>query len=195
MVEFPKQYFDDPDEEQVDVLGKAYVGPFVNGRRTPPIFVLTDRRLYQFGSVAARGIARAYRWRRGQASVDLTDIVEVHYKELALRYRALLALLSLAAGPAALAFGWMDRNPLLTGLGGLCLGMGMLLGALYYIGRGILLVVQLRDGFLATRLDWYRRGDVKAFQRSIWSKIDAMKPIEPPPPLQGPNEWAGATPF
>jgi hypothetical protein len=195
MVEFPSKYFDDPDEEQLDILGKAYVEPFLNGRRARPIFVLTNRRLYQFGSLVHRGLLRAFRWRRGQTSVDLSDIVEVHYKEFPLRHRVVLAAVLTVAGPIGLAVGGLLGNWLIIGLGSAALGLGMLMGALYYIGRGIIFVVQLKEGFLATRLEWYRRGDVKAFQRGIWAKIDAMKPIEPPPPLQGSNEWAGATPF
>jgi len=190
-IKFPPEHFDDPAEEQLDLLGRAYIPPFLQGRRARPIFVLTDQRLYQFGMVAHESFAGTLSWRPGRVSVGLDDIVEVTYRELPHRFLALLSVLLLLAGPIGMIAGGVLRDQLVTGLGALSLALGTLIGALYYMGRRLILVVQLRAGMMVTRLDWYRRGDVKAFQRGIWRKIDAMKPIVAPPSLHWVHDWQG----
>ncbi|MFP4058584.1 MAG: hypothetical protein ACLF0G_17090 [Candidatus Brocadiia bacterium] len=176
MLEIPADFLHEPDEQVRGVLGREYAEDlFVRGESSRAVMVLTDRRLYHHGRIYESGLGNKLVARTGTQVVPLEAITRTYYHE-----RPRLGLLALgsvleAGGIAAAVLGVVSRHGLLLGAGCMAGGLGLIAVLRSFVKRTLFFVVEHQGSAMATKHRWYSKGDVTAFERSLWAEKERVE--------------------
>lgn len=174
MASLPPEFFHDPDERVISVLGEGYVDLFVTcGRVDRSFMVLTDRRLYQEGTRYESMPAGGFRPKRSKCVVDTGDITGARFLNQNLKHMFRSGILFIVLG-MILCTAAYGRSNFMFFIGAASCFMGVCSITAHFTRRARFFVVEYSGGQIAMPCDWYRPGEIEEFQRSI---SQAKRPV------------------
>jgi hypothetical protein len=167
-VEIPVSLYHDETEQLCGVLGQGYVASILSqGSMQESVMVLTDKRLYQKGTVFERCQNNCFLRTQGKKAVDVRDITGTSFTRMANTRALTMGILFLVVAFCVMGYSFTSSVQAIQYLVWMLLGFGIfgLMG--YFTSRRNLFVVEYAGGAIATNCDWYSMSEIEDFQKKI----------------------------
>lgn len=163
-----KQYFYDPNENLIAVLGQGYITSLLQGHLSRSIMFLTNKRLYQKGKTFSVTPNGKFISMKGESSCEVKDIHGTSFKEF---NRTPILIASILFTTLAIIFfiiaGERRASEGLSTLASFSTTFSLFLWIFYFILRRRIFMVHISGGNMATDARWYSEQELHNFAKAI----------------------------